>query len=95
MIRDFKAALFLVTMVSGRWRPIIVVFALISSVVVPEFWTPRLLEVGPPEAASFCLVLVSSSFVNTFKSFALLFWSIGPMESILSPGFSDSIGSKV
>ena len=96
----FTAALFLVMKASGGWRTIIVLSALISSVVVPEFRTPRLLEVGPPAAAScsqipYAIVLASSSYVKTFKRFAFFFWSFGPMESILPPWFSDSIGSKV
>ena len=55
---------------------------------------------GPPEAAS-CLqipsaiVLASSSYVKTFKHFVLCFWLAGPLEAILPPWFSDSIGSKV
>ena len=59
-----------------------------------------LLEVGPPEAAACskipsAIVISSSSYMKIFKHFALFFWSIRPMESILSPWFSDSIGSKV
>ena len=98
-IGGFTAALFLVTKASGGWRPIIVLSALVPSVVVPEFRTPRLLEVGSPEAASCSqipseIVLASSSYMKIFKRFALFFWPIGPMELILPPWFS-SIGSKV
>ena len=42
LIGGFTAALFLVTKASGGWRPIIVLSALISSVVVPGFQSPRL-----------------------------------------------------
>ena len=90
----------MVTKASGGWGPIIVLSALISSVVVPEFRTPRLPEVGPPEAVSCsqipsAIVLASSMYMETFKHFVLFFWSIELMESILPPWFSDSIGSKV
>ena len=48
----FTAALFVLTKASGGWRLIIVLSTLISSVVVSEFRTPRLPEVGPTAAAS-------------------------------------------
>ena len=100
LIGGFAAASFLVTKASDGWRPIIVLSALISSAVVPEFRTPVLLEMGPLEAASCskipsAIVVSSSSYMKTFQHFALFFWSNRPMESILPPWFSDSVGSKV
>ena len=76
--RGFTATLFVLTKASEGWRPIIVLSTLISSVVVSEFRTPRLPEVGPPEAASCsqipsAIVLASSSYVETFKRFAMVF----------------------
>ena len=91
LIGEFTAALFVVMKASDGWWPISVLFALISSVVVSEFRTPRLPEVGPPEASS-CLqfpsaiVLASSSYVETFKRFALVFlvvWAHGVDPSSL------------
>ena len=91
LIGEFTAALFVVTKASDGWWLIIVLFALISSMVVSEFRTPRLPEVGSPEASS-CLqfpsaiVLASSSYMETFKHFVLVFlvvWAHGVDPSSL------------
>ena len=91
LLGGFTAALFVVMKASDGWRPIIVLSALISFVVVSEFRTPRLPEVGPPEAVSCskipsAIVLASSSYVETFKRFALVFlvvWAHGVDPSSL------------
>ena len=91
LIGGFTAALFVVTKVSDGWGPIIVLSTLISSVVVSEFRTPRLPEMGPPEAASCsqnpsAIVLAASSCMETFKQFAFVFlavWACGVDPSSL------------
>ena len=88
--QGFTATLFVLTKASEGWRLIIVLSTLISFVVVSEFRTPRLPEVVPPEAAcsqiSSAIVLASSSYVETFKRFALVFlvvWARGVDPSSL------------
>ena len=68
----------MVVKASGGWRSIIDLSTLLSSVVVSEFRTPGLPDVGPPAAASCsqipsAIVLASSSCAETFKRFALSF----------------------